>query len=254
MEHDVVLGATITLIVLVVIIIILFGTFQARKNKYIQAEKKFEEEIAKSQMEIHEQALKNMGWELHDNIGQLLSVARMQLNILQAKLPGGYKEETVDVSELLGDCLKEIRLLSKTLNPDIIREMGLVQSIELELERFNKLNFLKARLSVKGEEHDVPQKDGIILFRILQEFFSNVIKHSKAQHLDVNLEYSANKLLISAKDDGVGFDHEEVIKGAGLINMKSRAKLIGAEYSMASEKNKGVELTLEYNLTQKSYA
>ncbi|UII31523.1 histidine kinase [Fulvivirga ulvae] len=254
MEQDVVLVATITLIVLVVIIIILFGTFQARKNKYIQAEKKFEEEIAKSQMEIHEQALKNMGWELHDNIGQLLSVARMQLNILQAKLPDGHKEETVDVSEILGDCLKEIRLLSKTLNPDIIREMGLVRSIELELERFNKLNFLKAKLSVQGEEYMVPQKDGIILFRILQEFFSNVIKHSKAQHLDVNLEYSANKLLISAKDDGIGFDYEEVIKGAGLINMKSRAKLIGAEYNMVSAKNKGVELILEYNLTQKSYA
>lgn len=250
MEHNVVLGATITLIILVVIIIILFGTFQSRKNKYIQDKKKFEEETAKSQMEIHEQALKNMGWELHDNIGQLLSVARMQLNILQAKLPVSYKEQTVEVSDLLGDCLKEIRLLSKTLNPDIIREMGLVQSIELELERFNKLNFLRAQLTVQGEEQIVPHKDGIILFRILQEFFSNVIKHSKAQHLVVNLDYSANKLLISAKDDGVGFDYEEVTKGSGLINMKSRAQLIGAEYAISSEKNKGVRLSIEYTLTQ----
>lgn len=254
MQYEIILVATVTLIILVMIIIVLFGVFQTKKNNYIQAEKQFEEEIAKTQMEIREQALKNIAWELHDNVGQILSVARMQLNMLHFKLPDTCKEEASEINNLLGDSLKEIRLLSKTLNPDIIREMGLVQSIELELERFNKLNFLKAKLTVKGEEHEVSQKDGIILFRILQEFFSNVIKHSKAQHLDVNLEYSANKLLISAKDDGVGFDHEEVIKGAGLINMRSRAKLIGAEYSMTSEKNKGVELTLEYNLTQKSYA
>lgn len=254
MQYEIILVATITLTILVMIIIVLFGIFQTKKNKYIQAEKQFEEEIAKTQMEIQEQALKNIGWELHDNVGQLLSVARMQLNILHPRLPDDCKDEANEINMLVGDSLKEIRLLSKTLNPDIIREMGLVQSIELELERFNKLNFLKASLAVHGEEQTVPQKDGIILFRILQEFFSNVIKHSKARHLNVNLEYSVNKLLISAKDDGVGFDYEEVIKGAGLINMKSRAQLIGAEYNMVSEKDKGVELTIEYNLIQKSYA
>lgn len=248
MEHEVILAATITLLILVMIIILLFGIFQTRKNQYIQAEKQFEEEIAKSQMEIQEQALKNIGWELHDNIGQLLSIARMQLNILHGKLPEACKGDAAVISDLVGDTLKEIRLLSRTLNPETIHQMGLVRAIELELERFNKLNFLQASLSITGEEQAVEHKDEIIIFRILQEFFANVIKHSKAQSLKVTLDYLPEKLRVTAMDDGVGFDHNRVVKGSGLMNMKSRAELIGAEYDIASAHEKGVKLSLEYRL------
>lgn len=253
MEHEVILAATITLLVLVMIIIILFGIFQTRKNQYIQAEKRFEEEIAKSQMEIQEQALKNIGWELHDNIGQLLSIARMQLNILHSKLQDDHKNDAADISELVGNCLKEIRLLSRTLNPDVIKEIGLVRSIELELERFNKLNFLEATLSIQGNERPVKDKDEIIIFRILQEFFANVIKHSKARSLVVGLEYQPQKLIISAEDDGIGFNHSNVVKGSGLMNMESRAELIGADYSIQSAPEKGVRLLLKYNLKETQY-
>lgn len=248
MEHEVILAATITTIILVMIIITLFGIFQTRKNKYIEAKKQFEQEIAKSRTEIQEQALKNIGWELHDNVGQLLSVARMQLNILQAKIPDNCKSDAADISELVGNCLKEIRLLSKTLNPDVIREIGLVKSIELELERFNKLNFLKANLEIEGEEQEITHKDEIIIFRILQEFFANVIKHSKAHSLLVRLIYKPNELVILAIDDGVGFNYSEIDKGSGLMNMQSRAELIGASYLLQSLPEKGVKLTLKYNL------
>lgn len=248
MEHEVILAATITTIILVMIIITLFGIFQTRKNKYIEAKKQFEQEIAKSRTEIQEQALKNIGWELHDNVGQLLSVARMQLNILQAKIPDNCKGDAADISELVGNCLKEIRLLSKTLNPDVIREIGLVKSIELELERFNKLNFLKANLEIEGEEQEITHKDEIIIFRILQEFFANVIKHSKAHSLLVRLIYKPNELVILAIDDGVGFNYSEIDKGSGLMNMQSRAELIGASYLLQSLPEKGVKLTLKYNL------
>jgi len=253
MENEVVLGATLTLIILVLILIILFGVFQSKKNKYIQAQQRLKDEIAKSQIEIHEQALKNIGWELHDNIGQLLSVARMQLNILDTKLPDKLKDEADDINNLVGDSLKELRLLSKTLNPDIISEIGLVESIKLELERFNKLNFLNAKLHVEGEEKTVEHRDGIIIFRILQEFFSNVIKHSKALSLTVSLVYKPTQLIIEAVDDGVGFDYAEVIKGSGLINMRSRAALIGADYAIDSAPEKGVKLSLTYTFKEEKY-
>lgn len=248
MEHEVILAATITTIILVMIIIILFGIFQTRKNKYIEAKKQFEQEIAKSRTEIQEQALKNIGWELHDNVGQLLSVARMQLNMLHAKIPDNCKSDAADISDLVGNCLKEIRLLSKTLNPDVIREIGLVKSIELELERFNKLNFLKANLEIEGEEQEITHKDEIIIFRILQEFFANVIKHSKAHSLLVRLIYKPKELVILATDDGVGFNYSEIDKGSGLMNMQSRAELIGASYLLQSLPEKGVKLSLKYNL------
>ncbi len=250
-EIQMLVGATsLVLLILLTTVIILFVFFQKRKLKFIlekkEAEKRYMEEIAKSQIEIQEQALQNMSWELHDNIGQLLSVARMHINILGTQLAEENKEKLNDVSEIVGKSLQEIRSLSKTMNTEIIQNMGLVKSIEVELERFNKLNFLAATLHVEGEERQLDIKEEIILFRILQEFFSNAIKHSKAKNLAVHLNFKEDQLLIVAKDDGVGFDEGEIEKGSGLINMKSRAAIIKTEFNMKSAKNKGVSLTLSY--------
>ena len=246
MQYEVILAATITLLVLVMIIIALFAIFQDRKNKYLLAEKKFEEEISKSQMEITEQALKNISWELHDNVGQLLSIAKMQLNILQGKLDEKHRNDLDQASELVGESLTEIRLLSRTLNPENILSMGLVQAIRTELERFNKLKFVKSELIIEGDAKDVEQRDEIIIFRILQEFFTNVIKHSKADFLKVKLDYLSNSLNITAADDGVGFDPNEVVHGSGLMNMKSRAHLIGATFKTETKPGHGVKIYLEY--------
>lgn len=246
----IVAATSLVLLTILITLIILFVFFQKRKLKFIlekkEAEKKYMEEIAKSQIEIQEQALQNMSWELHDNIGQLLSVARMHINILGTQLAEENKEKLNEVSEIVGKSLQEIRLLSKTMNTEIIQNMGLVKSIEVELDRFNKLNFLAATLNIQGEERSLDIKEEIILFRILQEFFSNAIKHSKAKNLEVNLNFKENQLLISAKDDGVGFEDGEIEKGSGLINMKSRAAIIKTEFAMKSAKNKGVSLTLSY--------
>ncbi len=248
-------ATSMVLLILLITVIILFVFFQKRKLKFIlekkEAEKRYMEEIAKSQIEIQEQALQNMSWELHDNIGQLLSVARMHINILGTQLTDENKEKLDDISEIVGKSLQEIRLLSKTMNTEIIQNMGLIKSIEVELERFNKLNFLVATLEVSGEERELDIKEEIILFRILQEFFSNAIKHSKAKNLAVTLRFDADQLLIKAEDDGVGFEEGEIEKGSGLINMKSRAAIINAEFAMKSAKNKGVSLTLAYPYKEK---
>lgn len=257
MEREVIFVATITLVILVAMIIILFAVFQSKKNKYIisqlEAEQKMEQEIAKSQMEIQEQSLKNIGWELHDNIGQLLAIAKMQLSILKPRLPNEYHDSVTEINALIGDSLQEIRLLSKTLNPEVILNIGLVKAVECELERFNKLKFLKADVIIQGDEVSIDQRDEIIIFRILQEFFSNAIKHSKASTLCVLLDYHPAQLIITARDNGVGFDKNgNLTKGAGLINMYSRAQLIGASLSIDSSVNNGVNLSLSYNYRRSS--
>jgi signal transduction histidine kinase len=243
-------ATSMVLLILLITVIILFVFFQKRKLKFIlekkETEKQYMEEIAKSQIEIQEQALQYMSWELHDNIGQLLSVARMHINILGTQLTDVNKEKLDDISEIVGNSLQEIRLLSKTMNTEIIQNMGLVKSVEVELDRFNKLNFLVATLNILGEERSLDIKEEIILFRIMQEFFSNAIKHSKANKLDVTLNFESDRLSILAQDDGVGFEEGEIERGSGLINMKSRAAIINTEFSMKSAKNKGVSLTLSY--------
>ncbi len=230
--------------------IIFFITFQKRKNKLLlekfEAETRFENELAQSKIEIQEQTLKNVSWELHDNIGQLLSVANMQLNILSGSVDISAKQSVKDIKEVVSNSLQEVRSLSKSLNNEVVGYSGIEASIKNELLRFERLNNLGTALTSTGEAIEIIDKDAIILFRIIQEFFSNAIKHSKATRLEVFINYFPEKLHLEIKDNGVGFNVEEVTKSSGLLNMESRASLINTDFSLNSSPGNGTSLSLHY--------
>lgn len=235
---------TLIISIVVVFTVVLFAIFQNRKNKLLQqqedAQKRFESEIAETQIEIREETLRNISWELHDNIGQLLTLAKIQL---QNATPDNIGE----VSETITKSLSELRLLSKLINPEAIKNIELKEAIRLEIDRFNRLNFIESDLKITGEEQKIDEKSSIIIFRMLQEFFSNTIKHSKASKLDVQLIYSEDSLKITAEDNGIGFVIEETTdNGIGLQNIESRAKLIGADVDFQSIVNQGTKLEINY--------
>ncbi|AUC81244.1 sensor histidine kinase [Lacinutrix sp. Bg11-31] len=239
------------LVIVTALVILFFIVFQKRKNKLlidkIKQQQAFEEELSNAQTEIQEQTLKNIGWELHDNVGQLLAAASMQMNILKTQVSDEVKENFTEAASTVKQSLKEVRMLSRSLNNEVVLNIGFEQSIENELNRLKKLKFATAELHVKGEI--VPFKNTkheIIIFRILQEFFSNTVKYSQAKNLLVKLNYLEDKLIIVASDDGKGFDMETVQKGSGLLNMKSRAKLINTQYNLTSKIGEGVILELKY--------
>ncbi|OAD45378.1 sensor histidine kinase [Polaribacter atrinae] len=237
---------TIIIITFVIFIILLFTVFQKRKNSLLelQAEnkKRFEREISETQIEIREETLRNISWELHDNIGQLLTLAKIQLQ-------NASSENIHEVSETITKGLTEVRALSKLINPEAIKNIKLREALQLEMDRFNRLKFINASLIISGNEHIINEKSSIIIFRILQEFFSNTIKHSKASNLTVELKFGSINLEITAKDDGVGFSSlDNKPNGIGLENIKNRAKLIGATAVFTSEENKGTSLNIVYKL------
>ena len=243
-----VLIATIIVIILAVSLIFFFSYFQQKKATFLlkqrETQKRFEEEITKSKLEIQEQALQNISWEIHDNVGQLLSVAKMQLNIVQMSLPEAAQIKIQETSDIVGKSLQELRGLAKSLNPETIKNKGLIESIKMEIDRYNRLNFINASLKISDEPFDLGNEKEIILFRILQEFSNNTLKYSKAKNLSIELEYIGKHLEIYAEDDGVGFDINDKSKhqGIGLLNMKSRAKIIGATIELKSSKNNGTKL------------
>lgn len=237
--------------------IIFFITFQKRKNKLLlekfEAETRFENELAQSKIEIQEQTLKNVSWELHDNIGQLLSVANMQLNILSGTVDASAKQSVKDIKDVVSNSLQEVRSLSKSLNNEVVGYSGIEASIKNELFRFERLNNLETSITSTGEQFDVVDKDSVILFRIIQEFFSNAIKHSKATKLEVFIDYLPQELHLEIRDNGIGFNREEVIKSSGLINMESRAALINTKFNLNSELAKGTSLSLNYPIKSLVY-
>ena len=241
------------LVIVTALVILFFVVFLKRKNKLLQDKIKqqqaFEAEIVQAQTEAQEQTLKNIGWELHDNVGQLLSFASMQLSILKMQVADDVKDKFKETSEALSNGLKEVRALSKTLNNDVILNIGFEKSITNELDRMKKMKFTSAELKIIGDKVDfTDRKHEIIIFRILQEFLSNSVKYSEAKNISIILDYKPEMLIITATDDGKGFNLDTIEKGSGLINMKSRAVLIGADLNLKSEVGAGVNLQLNYPL------
>ena len=117
------------LVIVTALVILFFMVFQKRKNKLlldkVKREREFEEELVKTQTEIQEQTLKNVGQELHDNVGQLLSVANIQLSLVSSLAQDSIKTKVDDTKDVIGDAIKEVRALSKVLNSEVILNLGL---------------------------------------------------------------------------------------------------------------------------------
>lgn len=244
------LVTVVILLILVATIITLVTVFVRRKNKLIEEQAKIKEDFeriqAESQIEIREETLRQVSWELHDNIGQLVTLAKIQMQNSKDN------PEAVDEAiETIGKSLNELRSLSKLINPTTLSDLSLPQAIQLELERFNRLKFIDASMECSNLEYVIENKIEIIIFRMLQEFFTNTIKHSKAEKLFVNLTYENKFLKINAEDDGVGFDDSlsSMYDGIGLSNIKNRAKLINADVKITSQPNKGTRFNLIYKVS-----
>ena len=114
---------------LVLFVVVFFMAFQRRKNKFLkeryEAEQRYQRELADSKIEIQEQTLKNIAWELHDNVGQLLSVANIQLNVLMNSVPDTYHDQIKETKGVVQETVQEIRSLSKVLNNDVVMKNGL---------------------------------------------------------------------------------------------------------------------------------
>ncbi len=159
----------ITLLMALVIIALLV-VFVSRKNTLVQEKKQakedFETELVASQIAIRENTLRNISWELHDNIGQLLTLAKIQAQTVKEN-----PERIDEVVETIGTGLNELRALSKLINPEILKNLSITEAVQMEVDRFNRLGVINGNLKTIGDPQTINPEYEIILFRILQEFF-----------------------------------------------------------------------------------
>ena len=233
-----ILSASVTFFVLSVSLAALFILMQKRREIY-------QKEINKVRIEMVEQTLKNISWEIHDNIGQILSTMNLYGYKIHTELPEKFQPPVEELQGLIQTAITEVRSLSKSLNTDYIKNIGLIKSIELELDRLKRLSFMETEFSVVGKPFNIPNDSEVFLHRIIQEFLSNSVKYAQAKKIEIKLIFEDRKLKIYAKDDGIGFD-DTIIQGTGLLNMKNRARLIGAFLKLESELNKGTNLEIIY--------
>lgn len=251
---------TLVLAVIVGVVIILFFVIffylfivQLHRRRVLHQKEMFElkaeyeQAIFQSQLEIQEQTFRNISQEIHDNIGQVLSLAKLNLNTIESKA----EAEKIALSEqLLGKAINDLRDLSKSLNPEKITDIGLVNAIKHELFVVQKAANITTELLADQTSVHIENDKSIIIFRMIQEILNNILKHAKAKTVVVSITQNIDKTIIEIKDDGIGFDPDNLKStetGLGLKSIQQRCALIHATCNIKSEKGIGTTVKLVIN-------
>ena len=224
----------------------IYKFFSVNKQKH-EAEINHELQLSAVQLEMQQQTMQHIGREIHDNIGQKLTLASLYTQQLahENKAPL-IKNSIENISDIINQSLKELRLLTKTLTDNTIERKSIKQLLEIECNKFNDLKKCKIIFSSNIISFPLNYQSKSILLRISQEFIQNSIKHSECKNIYAALYQKNDKLELTLQDDGKGFDVEKSNKnGMGLNNIKSRIKLINGTCFLESNKNHGTKLTME---------
>ena len=257
-EITIIIIATIFFVVVSIGIIILLFMHQRRRDEFIrhnnELKNSFSQTLLQTQLEIQEQTLKNISQEIHDNIGQALSLAKLNLNTLPEVNDEAMQQKIVNSKQLVSKAITDLRDLSRSLDTDYVQEMGLQRAIEYELEMIGKTGIVETRLFVEGSQFKLDKQKELILFRIVQETFNNILKHSGAKRIEVKIDYLPSSFTLTVKDDGIGVNLQPLNEagnsnfGLGIRNMHSRASLIGADFKMSSILGQGTEVKINLSI------
>lgn len=231
-------------------IVFLFYMFNKKKQLYTKEREllrnSYEKELLQSQVEMQEQIFNSISRELHDNVGQVLSLAKVQLNILTTT-------ERFDVhllkeaSDSISTAMNDLRDISGSISGSRVEEQGLISLTQKLLNRIGKTGEIKTALTEEGHFRPLGAANSLLVFRIIQESVQNIIKHASASSIQVAFSYTSPVLQLSITDDGKGFDVATAMaesKGMGLKNIQYRMQLAGGNVAIESTPGKGTQLTL----------
>ena len=188
-----------------------------------------------------------LGEELHDNINPILATAKLYID---CAISGENKQENLlrDSKEFINMAMNEIRNLSHSLIPPSLGEVGLTDAVNDMIDNFKKVNSLKFITRWNNlDESMLSDMLKLTVFRILQEQFSNIVKHANAKNVYLGMEITGETLELQIKDDGIGFDVNEKKEGVGLQNIISRTELFNGKTVINSSTGAGCELLLTFN-------
>lgn len=246
--------STIVILAVVSIMFVVYAFFIKKKSELLYNQKLketfLENELANSQIEIREQTLNYIGQELHDDLGQKLTVAKLMIGGILQNVSSENRERIESLEEinnLLGESIQDIRNLSKTFITDTVMHFGLIESLEQEVRRIRKLKLINVEFSTNKNNLDINSKHSLILFRMIQESINNSLKHSNAKNLYLSVWDKPQNLEISIKDDGKGFESKIHVEGSGLNNVSNRAQIINATCGIKSELGQGTSIKIDYH-------
>ncbi len=204
---------------------------------------------------------KRISLELHDELGQALSLIKFKLRFIKKLLHDDQmliKQECEETLEFIDQVIENVRRLSRDLSPTILDDLGLTAAI-----RWLKTNFelshknIHITSNIINIDHFFPQDSHINIYRIIQEALTNIGEHAKAKNVSIHIEKHNKVISFSIEDDGKGFNIKQALtkitieRGLGLASMAERVEMLGGVFNLSSEKNKGTRVQFHIPIKKK---
>ena len=207
----------------------------------------FDQQLMQTRLEIQEQTFRYLSEEIHDHVGQLLSLAKIQLSSFKEHEPIDFPL-LKDASGNVARALQDLRALAKGLHAGHIRHFSIRQAVDEEVQRIRKAGGLIISVTSEGTERQIKEEKQLILFRIIQECLQNCLKHAAASNINIGFSWYDHQLRVRVRDDGQGFDPDTaptLAGGIGLENIRNRAQLTGGSSSILSKPGEGTTVTVQ---------
>ena len=244
---------TSTLVFAILVAGILSFIIQYRKRKIEHAQEtdilneKHTQDLLEKQLDTQHETMQHIGREIHDNVGQKLTLASLYTKQLSIKTTNNLAEKITAISTIIDESLIELRQLSKTLTNPQLANANLLFLLQDEAKCINASCVCYVSVVADDSEIHLPEATKNVLFRLLQEFIQNSLKHAGCKKITITIGIDNNQLKITATDDGKGFDINKLSTGIGLQNMQRRSEELGAVYELKSELGKGTEIKIIMN-------
>lgn len=237
------------LLTILALVIYIYTNKQQRYFKNIEELKLIHEnDMLRSQVEIQEQTFQNISREIHDNIGQKLSLAKLYLNTLPGQSSDGSGVQVNEITKVIGEAIADLSDLSRSMSSEVIKNNGFIKALEFEINQLNKPELFNIKMTVIGEPVYLRADKELILFRIVQEALHNIIKHAKASSIHIALHFTELFLQLTLADNGKGFATNKPNQPNGLLNMKKRTDLLHGQFDIDSVLGKGTTIQIKIPL------
>ncbi|MEJ2543296.1 MAG: PAS domain-containing sensor histidine kinase [Calditrichaceae bacterium] len=191
--------------------------------------------------------------EIHDELGQLLTVLKIQVSLISKKVSGKKKEVDSQIQsskDLIDQAINTVQKISSKLRPGILDELGLIPAIEWYVKEFEQLTGIQCECSLTQKPVELNPEQSTALFRITQEALTNVARHSLAKRVSVYLKNENGTLVLEITDNGIGIHQFQIDNpnSLGLLGIKERAIVFGGKVSINGVPDKGTNLKIEWPL------
>ncbi|MES2432079.1 MAG: PAS domain S-box protein [Bacteroidota bacterium] len=218
------------------------------KTRQVEEEKR----ISRAVTDAQEKERTEIGMELHDNVKQIMAASLMNLDYIKKNID--KKERSIeiidDVKAYINSAIVELRRLSHQLAPSVDDNTGtLIEKIEKLIQDTKIADKKNVHLDIEEFNNPIKPEMQLAFYRILQEQFSNIMKHSKASAITIKIKHLEGYLYMVIKDDGIGFDSSLKKDGIGLENIKRRINTLNGHTEIVSAPGKGCEVKVWVPLT-----